>query len=1607
MSLSRSVSLVLALAAASVVEAQVQVQIDRAGGLRPAAAPGAKDLQSVYVRDSGIASERMALAERMEKLAEWDKAADVYQEILEKYADRVVPRRTDANNQITQYMSVTLVVQEKLAAWPKEGLDAYRRRFEDSAAEKLAAVQPGDFASLHRVLAGYFPTDSGKQAGLRLMADSFERGEFASSAWIGRRLLQLHPSLVENERATVLFQTALAEHLAGNDAQAKQKLAELQTKHAEATASIAGQDAKLVDVLANELKQASTLTRTFRSDSWPMPFGTPDSSALPEAVSTGGARLFGVEVGGMPTRGSISARNARSIQWAQPMPNDRKFGATTGILPSIDSGELFFQDNARLFAINLASGLPLTGWQQTYPGEKRGAYAIDTLPTPPGKQLGVQVTGDRVFAVMGQNDLATGPMGQFNAQGLQPTLVCLDRVSGKRVWGSILSKLKLPDEQASLKEGVFYGTPLVIGDTVYALARAQRGGQFEECHIVAMKLSDGSYKWSSYIASTAGNRFMTDDSDFFGTGATAQMSYSDGRLYVLTNLGAVACVDAADGNTLWLNIYTRGNENAGWMPGAARRAGFIQSARTVFKPYTINPPVITDGRLFILPSDSPNLFVYDATTGEQVTEFPRRVELPSVSTSQEDKFQTLDMLLAVRGESLILGSRQAIVMLPWRTYNVAKSLIDNDARFRLFGTSVELGDEQREVIRGRPFVSQKYVLVPTAEKMCRLSIDAFKIDAIYPVNGKWDDEEQPGNVLATSDHLIIAGPTRVTAYADLAVATGKLDERIKLAPDEVEPYLRYAELLLAGGKPADSIAYIDKAEERLGGTGNLRRGEQRDRLFEICCSFAIKLQKTTVGSGDASAANKEMVAVIRKLYDRARDAADRPPQQVRFRLALATLLRALKEDAAELALHQEILANPDWRTAPVAGRNGASTAATEAELAIAELIERSGDSIYATYEARAAERLAAATKGSKDGDALLAIADEYPTSKSSTQALALAAEDFEATQPRKAAQTLRRLLKRDLPEDRRLATLESLARTYLATPGQIDTAIVRLQQAAKLNGTATLARPISLPDGRTLEKMSYAAAQQMLQRYRTDAATRALPMFGVLPSSTAADPSTPPLQPAVEIGAASAIVDQQPGAARHDRIVAYTTNNAIAQYPVGAKQPLGRPVPFDEQPVGCAYSGDTLIVVGPTQAMAISADGEKTVWKLSLGSLPGAEVATAARDEQTAASGDATDDDIVQQQLRIQTLTIRANRMGINGAVDLDDEAAVVAGGAERISGCRVLSDRLVLGTTSGRVISLELATGHATWQTRPSDLPIRHFLASEDFVAVSYTDQNPSGVPSTEVVVLDAITGQITLRDNYDGQNNGKQLVNLALSRDGVLVAMLPRGLRARDLYDPKTPEWKQDNIGNPMNDGLPLSMSIGPEQMVITDDRVLVMFRSQQGQQSVRAYKLRDQLRPMKIRNEKTGQENDIPFMPRTESNPNDNVALHIRAAGPMFYIFGQKSLAAYHLDNPQSQWWPSTKNMPIARDLVLTQDYAVLVTQTPANPNAAATRVQAVSLQMYSRAITASGVESGALEQRPSVKDPANIVIGQWQVANGAFYYISGDQKLKMALATPATK
>ncbi|HEX8323371.1 MAG TPA: PQQ-binding-like beta-propeller repeat protein [Tepidisphaeraceae bacterium] len=1519
---------------------------------------------SIYVRDSGVAVEKFDLAGRLERQKQWDKAADVYQEIATKFADRVIPSRYDAGKPI-QYVSAARVAQENIGKWPEEGLAAYRRRFEDTARDLLETA--GDDPRVPgRVMNLYFVTDAGRDAALRVMATDFEAGEFAAAAAVGRRLLDGHPALVA-ERPRVLLQTALAQHQAGRTDEARKALDELRTRFPDAIVRVAGQDAKATDILDAALATAVPTAGGFRSEDWPVPFGNASASAVPEQISGGGARMFAVDLPGTLPR---TARNAAVMrEYQKRTALERRSGQLTGVLPSVDGGTLYFSDNARVWAINLSSGLPLPGWQQSHPGDKGGAFSINAAPTPRGKQSGVSVTEQGVIALLGQYDsLAANTVGY--AQSQPPQVVCLDRLTGRPVWATSVARLKLPDDLNNLREGVFYGTPVVDGDSVYALVNANRGNQFDECYVVALGLADGAFRWASYVASTS-RLTDIDNVGEFGTASTAAVSLANGRLFVLTNLGALACLATADGSVQWLNVYDR-------PPVVADpRRMFIRPRTPGIKPFALSPPVVTGGRVFALPVDSKQIYVVDAADGTVLREIPRQLDA---------KFPAVQSIVGVVGDWLLLTNPSTLFRVPWKTYDPAKSLVDNDGRYKTFPAADDRTNGADDSIRGRPFLSADSVLVPTGERLYRVGLQSFKTESEYPSQGKWDEEESPGNVLATPETLIIAGPSRVNVYADLAVATAKLDARLANDPKDVEAYLRYAELLFTAGQPRPALARLDAAAERLGGLPKLTPGPTRDRLFEIASNFAVKPPR---GDNDS--------AISSDLFDRATAAASTPQQHVRVRLSRAAVHRAAGRAADEVALHQQILANPAWRSTPVAGHSGPSVAGVEATAAIRDLIRQHGASVYAPYEAAATAQLAQIKQADKpDPATLVALAETYPAASLTPDVLQLAAEQYEQVrQPRLATQTLRQLLKRDLSNERRQIVLQALARNYLMVPNQVATAQVRLRQAKDRAPLAKLVQPLTLPDGRPVAATTLAEAVAALDAYRADAQKLALPTFGAPRTSTGGDFTKPPLRPAEEIGLATAVIGQQTDILRGNRVVVYGKDRRIGVITGDSGAVAWSAAAPTAAPVGCGFVGDTLVVVAAGEVVAIDAAG-KVLWSVAANGLSPSDLTPGTATEKPA-----------ENELDVNGVPpIINNRVGGFGrpwggarrggvrqnAAESDDEQAAVAS-AEQFALFRVLSDRVVVSTNTGRLLAIDLATGQTAWQARVSDLPAGRLLSNDDFIAVSFSDGPVTG---SEVYVFDAVTGQTLQHKTYDGNTNPQAggLVNLALSPDGMLVTMLAGRLVGTDLYEPADGDRRRD-VAPPTNPGdQPFIASGADDQFVIAGNRVLAVYNSRNGQQSVHAYDLRT-LRPITTNDARAA---EIAYGPRG-SDPEGH-PLTITANGRNFYITGQRSLAAYDLDRPDAGWaaMPGAGDRKPTRDLILTQDYVVQVSQLNM-ANAVAEKLPAIQLQIYSRTITEGGVESGLLEQRPTLRDTSGIVANEWQITDGAFYYVSGDEKLKV--------
>src|SRR5262249_32006491 len=113
----------------------------------------------------------------------------------------------------------------------------------------------------------------------------------------------------------------------------------------------------------------------------------------------------------------------------------------------------------------------------------------------------------------------------------------------------------LPDD--NLKTVRFGGSPLVVGDNVYIAARASKGNGYEDYYVLCFDLGSGAYRWSCYVsgAPSLGQMMGNGNNQYTSFEIPTHLSYSSGRVFVTTDLGAVAALDAFSGNVAWLDLY--------------------------------------------------------------------------------------------------------------------------------------------------------------------------------------------------------------------------------------------------------------------------------------------------------------------------------------------------------------------------------------------------------------------------------------------------------------------------------------------------------------------------------------------------------------------------------------------------------------------------------------------------------------------------------------------------------------------------------------------------------------------------------------------------------------------------------------------------------------------------------------------------------------------------------------------------------------------------------------------------------------------------------------------------------------------------------------------
>jgi outer membrane protein assembly factor BamB len=959
----------------------------------PAAAPSRDpgDLMNagalVYVDDSFASVDKLRTAIRSANQGQSQLAIRQFQDITKEFGQKLVLLNDGS------YVSVTDYVRERLLAMPAIKTGMYDQLFGSEARREIdAAVEARDVAGLIRACDRYYPSASALK-GLSQAAEwYFERGEFTAAAHTWRKAIG-HP-LAGDGKAQLLFSTAVAESLASNGAQAKALLERLDKEFPDATGTVAGKEVKLSGKLGEIMALPAWEKTDLSPDEWPAFEGGPSRSRLLPTNATIGARLWGY---GMSNGlGTISSAAINSDMMAQReiqlllrngvAVSSASSSVDLGMLnshPVISNGVLLVHSGGQLTAMSVNAGARLWAYPQDAANMDQATlqyirnYGVNPRFTAHDSAA---VYGEQVYAVLpASNPNQAGGIRYVNGMAMMPMrLVCLNRDDGSQIWSRMATEIKLE------KEGqlTFVGSPLVTRQGVFVMARKTDNANFTQQYLVRLDRETGEPTWSCYLCST-------NNINGNGIAAIPVPTLVDDVLYISTGQGADLAVDANAGRILWLRPTITATEQAGagGAGGGGRGANIalqrVAQVTQLTTSWKYNPPVVIGDH--VLTTDNGQMLrIYNRWTGKLLKGIPAS-ELVNGSGS------SIDVLAGALGTRVVMSISNTSVC-----YEL-DSLLDKTPRP---SWSATVSNESAGRPVGRPFLSESGYYVPFTSRLVRIDNKSGMADMWeWPKNDK-DESGKPGNLLVTSEQVIVVNDIEVAGYSKWETARDNRLAKIRENPKNPEPYLALAEIGFRTNHADVAQDYMKRSVEiaNAGGTPpGQSNAEFLGRLYRTNLAFALQLF-----SKDDSA----LWGQTRFYFEQSKAASRAPEQQAEWRMRLADLSRNEKKPEEAVALYTEVLTDPSLRQAGYRERDNNQSAGSSAEQKIREVIKANGAEVFKRFEDQAAALTQRGSAG-KDAAALQQVIDGYPNSAAAIRAAtALAALHQEKQDWENARRTL-------------------------------------------------------------------------------------------------------------------------------------------------------------------------------------------------------------------------------------------------------------------------------------------------------------------------------------------------------------------------------------------------------------------------------------------------------------------------------------------------------------------------------------------------------------------------------------------------------------------------
>jgi outer membrane protein assembly factor BamB len=370
-----------------------------------------------------------------------------------------------------------------------------------------------------------------------------------------------------------------------------------------------------------------------------------------------------------------------------------------------------------LQVFNLQTGEPAWGEQHLQLQVGQATSSHHTAPLGVARYT-LTVHGNKLFARIGNPVTCIHSQVQFVP--LPHSIVCLDiEQEGKVLW-----TINPPGDKTA-----FEGTPICDGANVYVAIRS--GGDVRpQAHLACYDAQTGAPRWKRFIASaeTPGQGQIDEITNCL-------LTLDGERIYFNTNLGAVAAIDTRDGHVAWVYRY----------PRAQKRATF--DAPLNFSR-DLTPCLVANGRVFVAPNDTNQIFALDAEFGELCWE-------SIYAETAVHLLGVVDGMLVTSGDALQFFRAEPKAVRPGDDV----SLWQHGGK--LIGS---FADGDKQVGYGRGVIVDHQVYFPTKDAIWVFDTRGATPQKVRDIELPQTRGAKSGNLVVVADHLLIVTNDEIFAF---------------------------------------------------------------------------------------------------------------------------------------------------------------------------------------------------------------------------------------------------------------------------------------------------------------------------------------------------------------------------------------------------------------------------------------------------------------------------------------------------------------------------------------------------------------------------------------------------------------------------------------------------------------------------------------------------------------------------------------------------------------------------------------------------------------------------------------------------------------------------